>query len=251
MALDLSRIGQLLRETREAKGLTLEDVSSTLFLRKSVVNALETGDWEKLPHEVYVRGYLNQYAAFLNIEERFAKELESCTEPDESPETASEEMKDGVPPCESLPTGSEKAARPGTPFPRRRLVAYGIGFCVLLAFLVYQNIPRPYPPGTSGGTYGVSNTRYESPTRPSDTATTVLEPKKLVIACQERTWLRVLIDEGEKKEFMLNPDEMVAITAKEGFDLLIGNAGGVTLFFNGKNVGPLGRNGEVKRVRFP
>ena len=76
----------------------------------------------------------------------------------------------------------------------------------------------------------------------------VLETKKLMIACQERTWVRVVIDGSEKKEFMLNQEEVVVLNAKESFDLLIGNAAGVKLFYNGKDIGFTGASGEVKRV---
>ena len=42
----------------------------------------------------------------------------------------------------------------------------------------------------------------------------VLEPKKLTIACQERTWVKIVIDGAEQKEFMLNPEEVVTLTHK-------------------------------------
>ena len=69
MPFDLCRIGQLLKETREGKGLTLEEVSEALFIRKRVIGAIEAGDWDNLPHPVYVKGYVTQYVAFLKIAE--------------------------------------------------------------------------------------------------------------------------------------------------------------------------------------
>jgi hypothetical protein len=36
-----------------------------------------------------------------------------------------------------------------------------------------------------------------------------------------------------------------------GFELLIGNAGGIDFELNGKKVGPIGRPGQVVRVRLP
>ena len=67
MPFDLCRIGRLLRETREEKGLTFEEVSEALFIRKRVIGAIEAGDWDNLPHPVYVKGYVTQYAALLKI----------------------------------------------------------------------------------------------------------------------------------------------------------------------------------------
>jgi transcriptional regulator with XRE-family HTH domain len=65
MALNLCRMGQLLRETREKKGLTLDEASNALFIRKQVVGAIEAGDWDNLPHPVYVKGYVKHYAILL------------------------------------------------------------------------------------------------------------------------------------------------------------------------------------------
>ena len=70
-----------------------------------------------------------------------------------------------------------------------------------------------------------------------------------MITCSDRTWVSVVIDGNEKKEFMLNPEEMIVLNAKDSFDLLIGNAAGVKLNLNGKEVGFAGKSGEVKRVK--
>lgn len=77
MPLSLTRIGQLLQEAREQQGLTVEEVSKALFIRKRVIGALEAGDWANLPHPVYVKGYLTQYAAFLKVADLFESEMAS------------------------------------------------------------------------------------------------------------------------------------------------------------------------------
>ena len=71
MPFDLCRIGQLLRETRERRGLTFDAVSDALCIRKRAICAIEEGDWSNLPHPVYVKGYVTQYAAFLRLPNPF------------------------------------------------------------------------------------------------------------------------------------------------------------------------------------
>ncbi len=83
MPFNLCGIGQLLREGREKRGLTFGEVSNALFIRKRVVEAIEEGDWDNLPHPVYVKGYVTQYAAFLNILDLL--ESEATSREDESP----------------------------------------------------------------------------------------------------------------------------------------------------------------------
>ena len=77
MPFSLCRIGQLLRETREKRGLTFDDVSNALFIKEEAIKAIEAGDWDNLPHPVYVKGYVTQYAAFLNILDLLKSEVAS------------------------------------------------------------------------------------------------------------------------------------------------------------------------------
>jgi cytoskeleton protein RodZ len=72
---NLRQIGSMLRRRREEQGITLTDISNTLFLTKSVVGALEAGNWDALPHPVYVKGYVTQYARLLNVHHKVAVEF--------------------------------------------------------------------------------------------------------------------------------------------------------------------------------
>jgi transcriptional regulator with XRE-family HTH domain len=77
MPFNLCRIGQLLRETREKKGITFDEVSNALFIKTRTIEAIEAGGWDSLPPLVYVKGYVTQYAAFLNILDLLGRELSS------------------------------------------------------------------------------------------------------------------------------------------------------------------------------
>jgi cytoskeletal protein RodZ len=72
---NLLQIGQLLKEEREERSISLSDVSEALYVRKSVVAALESGRWELLPHQVYVKGYVKQYARYLGMDRDFLQQL--------------------------------------------------------------------------------------------------------------------------------------------------------------------------------
>lgn len=72
---DLRRIGELLREAREKKGLSLSNVSDPLFLTKSTLGAIESGHWDVLPHPVYVKGYVKSYAHYLGVYKRVEEHL--------------------------------------------------------------------------------------------------------------------------------------------------------------------------------
>lgn len=66
---DVHGPGRRLREAREARRLTLEDVAAELRLGRQVVEALEHDDYSGLPPPAFVRGYLRSYAHLLDVPE--------------------------------------------------------------------------------------------------------------------------------------------------------------------------------------
>jgi cytoskeleton protein RodZ len=59
--------GAMLKEAREAAGLSIEEVANELHLVSDVVDALENGNKEKLPSRVFTLGYLKNYAKLVDI----------------------------------------------------------------------------------------------------------------------------------------------------------------------------------------
>lgn len=63
----MSSVSQILRQTREAKGVALEEVAQRTYIKLPYLLALEEGDIEKLPAPVYIHGYIRQYAKLLGL----------------------------------------------------------------------------------------------------------------------------------------------------------------------------------------
>ncbi|MBC8462695.1 MAG: DUF4115 domain-containing protein, partial [Deltaproteobacteria bacterium] len=79
-----------------------------------------------------------------------------------------------------------------------------------------------------------------------------LSPRFLLTAnVNSRTWIAIYIDDEPVKEYLFQPGETMRWTANKGFDILVGNAGGIEFFLDGKAVGHLGPEGKVARVRLP
>ena len=64
----MSPLGELLRERREARGFSLQSVSSTTKIREHILAALESGAYECLPAPVFVRGFLRTLARQLGLD---------------------------------------------------------------------------------------------------------------------------------------------------------------------------------------
>lgn len=96
-------------------------------------------------------------------------------------------------------------------------------------------------------TDGLETSTVESAPEP------VVEETWLVLRgmVDERTWIRIYVDDNEPKEFIFQPGSSPQWKAKNGFYVLVGNAAGIEFDFDGKRIGNLGRLGQVVRLRLP
>jgi cytoskeleton protein RodZ len=61
-------IGERLREARTARGVELPEVEKRTKIRARFLRALEEEQWDVLPGDAYVRGFLRTYADFLGLD---------------------------------------------------------------------------------------------------------------------------------------------------------------------------------------
>lgn len=66
-AFELRTIGDLLKERRKEKGLTIEQVAEITKIRSIYIKALENSDHQAFSSEVYLKGFLRNYSHFLEI----------------------------------------------------------------------------------------------------------------------------------------------------------------------------------------
>ncbi len=62
------RLGEMLRQRREGKGITLEQAAEDTRIREKFLAALESGDDRWLPGAVYTKGFLRNYADYLDLD---------------------------------------------------------------------------------------------------------------------------------------------------------------------------------------
>ncbi len=64
----MSDLGQLLIKARNEKGLTIDDLQETTKIRKAYLEAIEEGNYKKLPGNFYVRAFIKSYAEAVGLE---------------------------------------------------------------------------------------------------------------------------------------------------------------------------------------
>ena len=70
----LLTVGNFLREARQGRNLSVEDLSSSLRIGKEQSIALESGDESALPEKVFIRAMVRRIAEKLNLDTSFILE---------------------------------------------------------------------------------------------------------------------------------------------------------------------------------
>ena len=238
--------GETLKNNREKTGLDLHEVAHILRIQYEYLKALENGNLEKLPPDVYVRAYIREYARFLNIEAGpFLDEYAELTQ----------DKREEVPP--SPPPVAEKRTIPW-------IALIGSLVVVLAVLLVYflSREEKAVVPSESDRAESVPS-GAESPRMPvGQIAPPVSDPAESVrakpgsqhtldVTAIETTWLRIEMDEGVSEEVLMKPGETRKWTSRDGFGLKVGNAGGVRLVLDNRDIGVPGDKGHVIKLRLP
>lgn len=252
----MGQVGDRLRQAREAKGLTLEQIEEITRIRRRYLQALEEEDYGQLPGEVFVRGFLRNYALALGLD----------------PEEVLAESGLRVP--SPLPTAHEPPQEildePLAPEPNRQwMMITGITLMVLIAvgltawtLLRYLGPASATPQPTASVTVAPSATATRgalagepgTASTPSPTPTATIEPTAtrtpttgvlLHLEATARTWVRIIVDGRPAYEGNLEAGQAQEWTGSQEVFVRTGNAGGLRIWYNGREEPPLGRPGEV------
>lgn len=120
------KIGAKFQEARIKKGLTLDEISKITKIRKEFLEAIENGEYKRLPSSAYAYGFVRNYAKFLGLDENktislFKREFDSDGTFEVLPKFATQ---DEI---------SFKKLRIGRNF----ILAFGI-FIILIFFILFQ-----------------------------------------------------------------------------------------------------------------
>lgn len=97
--------GQILKESRERKNITLNEVAIATKINTKTLQAIESGDTENLPPKTFLRGFVRAYASYLGLDvdsvmTTFHEEMGSTRPPTNVPE-------EEIPPPRAKPSSNE------------------------------------------------------------------------------------------------------------------------------------------------
>ncbi len=76
-------------------------------------------------------------------------------------------------------------------------------------------------------------------------------PHKVIITAVAECWIHSTADNTDTRQFSLKRGDTFALTFDAELVLKLGNAGGVRIHYNGKELPVPGKDGQVKTIRFP
>ena len=132
-------LGQLLAAERERQGLSRADVAQRLHMSAWQVEALEAGDYARLPKGTFLRGFVRNYTKLLGLNSQAALDALATAAP-ASPAPGI------VVPSQNIrfdPLGE----RFGNPYVKAWLFA-GVAFALVCAGMYWWIFVRPAPPAT-------------------------------------------------------------------------------------------------------
>jgi cytoskeleton protein RodZ len=102
---DVVTVGQRLKEAREAKGMSVEDIAAQTRIPTRHLSSLETSDWDKLPAATYSIGFAKNYAGAVGLDRSEIGEQLRAEMGNTRSVYASPEIYEAADPARTMPKG--------------------------------------------------------------------------------------------------------------------------------------------------
>ena len=270
----METVGQYLKRERELRNISLNEISTATRIRENLLAAIEEDRHDLLPAPVFVKGFLVAYGKHIGLD------------PDDVVLRYESDLKELLGYEEKGPPAKERKGWNRGFLLGIIIVMVGIGIILFNHWrepkereeqapvpveetpIVQENfIPPPVVPEQEDIAPPVEETETivlreappaETPPEPLlETPITEMmsEPGErdlggliLQIQAIEETWIALQVDSDLPWEITLRAGETFSQRANKHMKLKIGNAGGVNLTFNGKELGSLGDPGKIVRL---
>lgn len=262
-------LGRLLKRSREERQIELDEVFRVTRIRCHTLEALENELWDELPSQVFVKGFLKTYAEFLGLDKERVLELYERISPHEG--------------------GRSELLKQVNPR-KKWWILKVILLLVVLALIAtiiffrredisvvdkgsqYLEVQEPGEEEEEAAVQEEMGDQAEEDKPEALISQESVEERDLAEVDEidqqmnekrlppqftltaivgSRTWIAIFVDDQPVKEYIFQPGGTFTWNAHKGFDILVGNAGGINFILNGAEIGPLGAEGKVVRLKLP
>jgi cytoskeletal protein RodZ len=250
--MEIPQIIQELKEAREAKGITLSQISDSTMIGLHFLEAIEAGNLTVLP-QTYVRAFIREYAVLVGLDPADVMHRYDL---------AFKESESTVP----LP---DQQTREPAPAPRgvsRRSGPLLSGRTAILAIAVLVTgalvigiwnlsgsdnaLPTqevPFQNVIKENEQRLAPPQSAPRSAPAAVAPSTVDSLTLRGVATDSVWVQLVIDHEAPREYLFPPKSRASWRARERFVLTLGNAGGMEFTLNQKDLGTFGKRGFVVR----
>jgi cytoskeletal protein RodZ len=241
----MNTIGETLRRERVRQGLDLQTVSQSTKIGTRLLKAIEAGEFGKLPGGVFTRSFIKQYATALGIDGAYVDdELKEI-------QLGMAEISNPVPIAGQRHINPISSASAST-VSSFVWVLLALAGCGGVYFFMNGSSARQYAkPGEPATPVPASQPQSaKSPETPQTNPSQPIGSGRLqvILSASEASWVSISVDGKVRFSGVLQPNERREVNADEKVKVIAGNAGGVDISLNGKNIEALGPRGQVRTV---
>lgn len=239
-----------LKNARISQEISLEDISAATRINVKFLQAIEDGQFSILP-QAYIRAFIRDYAVQVGLNpDDCIKKYEQSTHLEINNETASPN------PSTKVRLSKQKGASQTTVLAILAIIVV-VGLIGSLTFFrdgskkTVEEIPfqqaveetekKPTPDSS------IANLSKHSPQGLLPPVSVSGDSLILFISASESAWISLIIDEKVKSEVLLLADKSMQWKAAHDFKLTVGNAGGISIKLNNREIPSLGKRGVVIR----
>lgn len=235
--------GQYLQSIRLEKKISLEKVSDETRIGLGTLKLIEKEEHENLPAEVFVKGFLRAYARAIGADGGEAVQRY------ESRLSVIQELSD-----------TDKDYGTATLRLWWKLLFVMVVYVALIAVSIrgmsyferHSSESESFKQHTAAQKQQVALTPAQEDIESDKSVVKAVEEKFVLhITAKEDTWMKVIVDNRDPKEYNLLSGDGLELEASSKFNLLIGNAGGVTLRLNDKEIPVAGKSGVMVNLDLP
>ena len=299
----MEHFGSYLKTHREKRGIRLEEIASITKIHLHSLEVLEASQWEQLPPEPFIRGFIIAYAKYVGLEPRDV--LERYFEATGKKKVAAEEENAPTPiPAAAREKPNDLIEQKPLASPQKILTAAAVFAVVMVAVvLIYvgrradhgaasnggpapaslstsqENLPPPEnavpAPSDTSPRNLMDAAKAQGSAAPAPTPAVVTTPApataptttaqlpnsplvpaemikhELTVESGEKTWMKVVIDERAPFRHFLMPGEKVVFKAHEKMKVVMGNATGAHVLYNGQPTQGALYTGTIRYFKYP
>jgi cytoskeleton protein RodZ len=272
----MQSVGTKLREAREKKGFSLEEINARTRINSRNLIAIERDDVGRISSPFFYRSFVKQYAEEVGIDFRvIASSVDSLAgimrQPDLPGQGKHQPVR--VSPIKARIKRDFSWVMPTAVFLGMVAIS-SVGYAALRFYKpwsqflqnsavssIFHNASALKPPFPKVRAPQMAVERapvVPAPVKqaPKDNQVLNSDTKPaadeihLELAALERTWLSVSADGKPAYSGILEPPQVKVLEGRRSAWLKTGNAGGVSIIFNGKSIGAIGPRGKTRTVVF-